>query len=161
MVTIDEEEIRRCGQIDGFWMLVTNHIEMGKTLFEVSPEEIIAPYRDKHIIEAAFRDIKSFVEIEPIHVWTEEHVKAHYTICVLAYLINRTLSRRLHENPGDKTRDIITHETLYEAVDDCKIDEILIKNIGLRFSSITELDHIQEELLTRVGMDSLLRDRGG
>ncbi|MEW6609888.1 MAG: IS1634 family transposase, partial [bacterium] len=160
-VTIDEQELRSQGQIDGFWMLVTNHIEKEKALFEISSEDIITPYQDKHIIEAAFRDIKSFVEIAPIHVWTDEHVKAHYTICVLAYLINRTITRRLHENPGKQTADVITHETLYEAVDDCKVDEILVKNIGLKFCSITELNHIQKELLIRVGIDSLIANPGG
>ena len=154
-VTVNEQERRCRGQIDGFWMLVTNHIEREKAIFEISPEDVIKPYRDKHIIEAAFRDIKSFVEIAPIHVWTNEHVNAHYTICVLAYLINRTLTRRLHEDPGKQTTDIITHETLYEAVDDCKVDEILVKNIGLKFCSITELNHLQKELLTRVGMSFL------
>lgn len=160
-LTINEEERRCQGRLDGFFLLVTNHIEKEKALFEISSEEVITPYRDKHVIEAAFRDIKSFVEIEPIHVWTEEHVKAHYTICVLAYLINRTITRRLHENPKDKTQDIITHETLYEVVDDCKVDEILVKNIGLKFCSITELNDLQKELLIRVGMNSLITNPGG
>jgi len=48
--------------------------------------DAINPYREKVVIESAFRDIKSFVEIAPVYVWTEEHVKAHFTICVLAYL---------------------------------------------------------------------------
>ena len=35
-----------------------------------------------------------------MYVWTAEHVRAHFTICVLAHLINRSLTLRLHKHLG-------------------------------------------------------------
>ena len=97
-VEVDEEKMRRAGKLDGFWLLVTNHKEKADGKFELSARDTILPYREKVVIESAFRDIKSFVEVAPVYVWTEAHVKAHYTVCVLSHLINRTLTLRLHDH---------------------------------------------------------------
>jgi len=96
-VTINDSEKIVAEKLDGFWLLVTNHTERNSSEFEVSAPEAITPYRDKVVIESVFRDIKSFIDIAPVYVWTEAHVKAHYTICVLAHLINRTIMLRLHK----------------------------------------------------------------
>ncbi len=86
------------GRLDGFWLLVTNQIEKEDDEYTISTKNVIAPYREKVVIESVFRDIKSFMEIAPVHVWTQAHVKAHYTICVLSHLLNRILTLRLHKN---------------------------------------------------------------
>ena len=83
-IEIDEQKKAAAGRLDGFWMLVTNHLD--KTQFDSA--KLIQAYKDKVVIESSFRDIKSFIDVAPVHVWTIDHVKAHYTICVLAYLIN-------------------------------------------------------------------------
>ncbi|MCP4754679.1 MAG: IS1634 family transposase, partial [Proteobacteria bacterium] len=113
-VHVDEEEMRSVGKLDGFWLLVTNHSKKKESLFELPAEQAISPYREKAVIESAFRDIKSFVEVAPIFVWTKTHIKAHYTVCVLSYLINRTLTLRLHEFKGFGTSEVVSHERLYK-----------------------------------------------
>lgn len=110
VLKIDEAALLKAGRLDGFWMLVTNHHEKEGGRFNVTAEDVITPYREKVVIESSFRDIKSFVEVAPVYVWTEAHVKAHYTLCVLAHLINRTITLRLRQNKGDMTKDIVTHE---------------------------------------------------
>ena len=122
----------------------------------MSSKETLKPYRDKIVIEAAFRDIKSFIEISPVYVWSEAHVKAHYTICVLAYLVDRTLTLRLHKNPGKMTEKIVAHEKCYEQLADCSIDRILVKNIQQSGYGLAEPDPEQKELLTRAGLGKLL-----
>jgi transposase len=91
-IEVDNTALRHAGRLDGFWLLVTNHTEDEDEHGRWPAQDVIPPYQEKTVIEAAFRDIKSFVDIRPVYVWTEAHVKAHYTLCVLAYLINRTLS---------------------------------------------------------------------
>ena len=44
-------------------------------------------YRLKNRIEESFKIISDFVEIEPFYVYKPEHVKAHFKICVLSYLV--------------------------------------------------------------------------
>jgi len=154
-VIVDGKKKITAGKLDGFWLLVTNHTEKVKQKYIMCPQALIQPYRDKTIIESAFRDIKSFVEIEPIFVWTDLHVKAHYTICVLSYLINRTLSIRLHKQKGTLTKAIITHKRLYEELSDCQIDMIEVNNIQKRKHSITRPTNKQKELLKRIGIKNL------
>ncbi len=146
------------GRLDGFWLLVTNHKEKegDGDVFRLPPEKAIIPYRDKVVIESSFRDIKSFVEVAPVHVWTEFHVKAHYTICVLAHLFDRTLTLRLHKYPGDLTRDVVSHEKLYQKLSGCLIDRIEVENVGLSTYNFTRVTEEKKELLQRVGLENLL-----
>jgi len=157
-VVVDKGKKIAAGKLDGFWLLVTNHTEKDSGMFEVPAKEAISPYRDKVVIESAFRDIKSFVEVSPVFVWTETHVKAHYTICVLSHLINRTLTLRLHKFKGSLTAGIVSHEKLYAKLSGCMIDQIRIENVGLSTYNMSESDDEQKELLDRIELRELLRD---
>lgn len=156
-VVVDEKKLQIAGQLDGFWMIVTNHTEKnGEANFVVNAESIITPYKEKVVIESAFRDIKSFLEIKPIHVWTIAHVKAHYTLCVLAYLLDRTLTLKLHEKRGDCSRDIITHVKLYEELEKCLVNQTTVKGTKLETFGLTRPTAVQHELLERIGSTHLL-----
>jgi len=61
----------------------------------VSAVDIINHYRAKNVVENSFRELKSFLKIRPIHVWTEEHVHAHFDIATIAYFINNFIYLRL------------------------------------------------------------------
>jgi transposase len=155
-IVVDEEKMLSAGKLDGFWLAVTNHTEKAGRAFKKSAEEIIVPYREKTIIEAGFRDIKSFIQVEPVYVWTETHVKGHYTICVLGYLIDRTLTLRLHENTGSLTRDVFTHQRLFEKLSSCQIDKIEVEGLGHCAYNLTRPTKEQKELTTRIGLKNLL-----
>ncbi len=122
----------------------------------MSAEDLINPYREKLIIESSFRDIKSFIDINPVFVWTELHVKALYSCCVLGHLVNRTLTVRLHENKGKVTSEIVAHERFYKELSDCQIDLIEIKDTGLSTYNMTIPTDAQKELLIRTGLTGLL-----
>jgi transposase len=157
---IDPPAQRQAEKLHGFWLLVTNHTETIGQSYQLTTEQTVEPYREKVVIESAFRDIKSFVDIKPVHVWTPAHVKAHYTCCVLAHLINRTLSVRLHLNPGSVSEDIISHERLYQELSDCQIDHIEVQNLSLSTYRRTRESPRQKELLQRLGLQQLLAFEG-
>ena len=152
VMEIDEEALKTAGRLDGFWLLVTNHTERDDGAYKLSPWDVINPYREKVVIESAFRDIKSFIEVAPMYVWTAEHVRAHFTICVLSYLIDRTLTLRLHRHPGRLTKDVVSHEKLYRTLSKCQIDHIRVKNVGIETCNLTYQTDDQKELLGRVGL---------
>jgi len=77
--------------LDGVFALITSKDS------PISCEEMIHAYRQKYLIEAAFREMKSILKLRPWFVYKEEHVKAHYTICVLAYFLERLLDLKLEE----------------------------------------------------------------
>jgi transposase len=155
-VEVNEKSKQTAGELDGFWLLVTNHTERERDSFSLSAQQAIAPYRDKVVIEAAFRDIKSFVQVAPVCVYTEAHVKAHYTICVLSHLMNRTLTLRLHENEGKKTKEIVSHEKLYKNLSGCMVDHIEVQNVGLSTYNLSRATSEQKELLARIGLTNLI-----
>lgn len=155
-VIVDDIEKLRAGRLDGFWLLVTNHAEKQGDKFTLPSQDAIRPYREKLVIEAGFRDLKSFVEVAPLFVWTPNHVKAHYTVCVLAHLTNCTLTLRLHHNVGKETADIVAHERLYKELSSCMIDRIEIENVNLSTYNMTRTTSRQKELLRRVGLEHLL-----
>ncbi len=155
-VSADDSAMREAGKTDGFWLPVTNHTDRKGDSFRMSPAEAVRLYRDKYVIESGFRDIKSFVEVKPVYVWTEQHVRAHYTCCVLSYLINRTLTLMLHKNRGHLTEKIVTHEKLYEKLSDCQTDRIEVENVSLSTYNMTRPTPEQKELLNRTGLTELL-----
>lgn len=126
---------------------------------ELNTKEAIAPYREKEIIEEAFKDIKSFVELEPMFVWTENHVKAHYTICVLSYLVNRTLTLRLRINEGKVSNEIVAHAKFLKETSKCQLDYIEVKNIHQKKINLTKPTSKQRELLKRVSLSNLLNKK--
>src|SRR5262249_18309820 len=78
--------------LDGVFALITSPKS------PLGAQEMIHAYRQKYLIEAAFREMKSILKLRPWFVYKEEHVRAHYTICVLAYVLERLLDLRLEEH---------------------------------------------------------------
>ena len=87
--------------LDGVCVFVTNHTEKQGRGFKVKPQSIIKAYREKTKIEDVFKNVKSFLKLRPFFVNTEAHVKAVYTICILAYFINRYLANQ-RKSIGEK-----------------------------------------------------------
>lgn len=154
-VQVDQDAMQLAGKLDGFWLLVTNLKDKQGRAFKVAAPDVIAPYRDKVVIESSFRDLKSYIEVAPVHVWTASHVKAHYTLCVLAHLINRSLTLRLHAHPGNASKDIVSHPRLYRELSGCQFDHIELKPTGASALNTTVLNDKQKDLLQRLNLTRL------
>jgi hypothetical protein len=63
---------------------------------------------------------------------------------------------RLHENIGDKSKEIITHQKLFKESSKCLLDYIEVKNIQQKKFSLTKSTSKQNELLQRVGLSNLI-----
>jgi transposase len=154
VAVVDNTKMLEKGKLDGFWMLVTNQMDVAA----IPAEQIIRPYREKVIIESSFRDIKSFIEVSPVHVWTVDHVKAHYTICVLAHLINRTLDLMLKEQPGQVSQDVVSHIRLFEELAPCNLNHLQSEDEEVEILTITKPTERQKELLSRIGLTHILKN---
>ena len=58
---------------------------------KISATEVVRSYKNLQEIENAFREMKDFLKIRPIFHYTEDRVKAHVFICVLAYLFEKLI----------------------------------------------------------------------
>ena len=94
---LKKEVIRKKAQTDGLMVYITDHTEMDddKLYFKMSAYEIVKHYQDKFVVENAFRELKSFLELRPMFVRSEEHIKGHFDITVMSYFINNYIYRKL------------------------------------------------------------------
>lgn len=75
-------------RIDGLLLLETTDL--------TSPaEEIVKRYKELAEIERGWRALKSTLLLRPVYHWTEERIRAHVFMCVLALQIERWMRNKL------------------------------------------------------------------
>jgi transposase len=139
----NREAIKKARRTDGLWLIVTNNTSKkvgGKKLTE---EELIAAYRNKDHIEQAFKDVKSFINIQPFNVWEPKPVRAHYTVCVLSHLMNITITNRLR----DANVDIKSPQKVYKILRDGIIGELSLKETGEDSVTLAQVQSQQKNIL--------------
>ena len=78
-----EESIEREKQLDGFYVIRTSEPQE-----RLSPEDAVRNYKKLAQVERAFRALKGIdLRVRPIHHRTEDHVRAHIFLCLLAYYV--------------------------------------------------------------------------
>jgi transposase len=138
--------------LDGLCVFVTNHTEKRGRGFKVRPQTIIKTYRDKTKIEDVFKNVKSFLKLRPFFVNTTAHVKAVYTVCILAYFLNRYLANQ-RKAAGEK--DYLNSHELYAPFKDIDITTLADSNTGESIQKAVELPESTMNLLKRIGMSHI------
>ena len=89
-----EKVIQEDALYDGKWVLRTNT--------ELPAAEVALAYKSLWQIERNFRELKSGLEVNPVYLRTEDHVRGHIVVCFLALVLEAALIRRLKKNvlPG-------------------------------------------------------------
>jgi transposase len=76
-----EDSIRRESELDGVYVVRTS-----ETKRRCSTEDAVRRYKSLAQVERAFRTLKGLdLRIRPIHLRTEDHVRAHILLCMLAF----------------------------------------------------------------------------
>ena len=88
-LTLREDAIREEARYDGKWVLRTNT--------DLPAGEVAEAYKSLWQIERAFRELKSGLEISPVFLRTEEHVRGHIVVCFLALVLEAALARQLKD----------------------------------------------------------------
>jgi len=87
----DTVSIEREAALDGIYVLRTN---VKKEV--LSAEDTVVTYKSLSQVERAFRSMKGMdIRIRPIRHFTEEHVRAHLFLCMLAYYVEWHLRKAL------------------------------------------------------------------
>lgn len=98
-LTRKPDALRQMRRYDGISLLL-GHPNIGLTC-----DEAIAVYRQKDVVEADFRTIKSVFEIQPTFHWTDDKIRSHIVLCILALLVERLIEQRLTNPKGPRTAD--------------------------------------------------------
>lgn len=89
--TRNTQRIKEEAQVDGIYVIRTSEAEQA-----LSAQDAVRVYKNLAQVELAFRCIKSLdIRIRPIHHRTEEHVRAHVLLCMLAYYVEWHLRKAL------------------------------------------------------------------
>jgi len=89
IIELRENMLRNARRYDGINLLV------GHPQLDMTAAGAIAAYRQKNVVEADFRTIKSVLKLRPTFHWTDAKIQSHVTICTLALLIERLIEQKL------------------------------------------------------------------
>ena len=85
---VNEAQLARERRLEGRYFLLTNAAAL-------TAEEAVEAYFTLQEVERAFRELKDFLRLRPIFHRTDGRVRGHILVCVLAYLLERSLSHQL------------------------------------------------------------------
>ena len=147
---IDEAKL-----LDGTCVFISNHVEKRGRGFSMSAKRILQAYRDKTEIEDAFKNMKSFLKIRPFFVNIEQHVRAVFTICVLAYHLNKSLALKRKQLEG---YDYLNSRELYDPFKDSKQISMTDPATGAQCTKIIPPCKETQNLLKKLGLSALLKN---
>jgi len=88
---IDKSAARKRERLDGKYALVSNDLEMDVSV-------MVNGYRDLYKIERSFRTMKGALDTRPIYHRTENRIRTHIYLCVLAYTLMKVAEHRTESN---------------------------------------------------------------
>lgn len=89
--TRNEDSVQREARLDGIYVIRTSEPEE-----RLSAEDTVRSYKLLAEVEQAFRCIKGIdLRVRPIFHRTEDHVRAHFFLCMLAYYVEWHMRRSL------------------------------------------------------------------
>jgi transposase len=130
---------------DGMWMLITNITKTTEPEeYRLGPEKLICAYRDKNRVEEGFKEVKSFLKFRPTFVYSNDHVRAHYTICILAYLLDVTVTNRLREAPVEEVGSV---RKAYSTLKRCEVAKLGVGGTKCEGKKLMYVTDVQKNIL--------------
>nr|WP_242524364.1 transposase [Methylacidiphilum caldifontis] len=83
---LDLDRVKEEEAIDGWYLLETN-----LPLAKASDQQVLTHYKRLAEVEAAFSELKGYMEIRPVYHWRPDRVRNHIRLCFLAFWISARL----------------------------------------------------------------------
>lgn len=144
---IDKDKEVQKRRLDGITCFITNDLT-------IPQGEVIQKYRDKNKIEEAFREMKSQLALRPIYLTRPERVKAHITICIIAYLLINSMEMMLR-----KAEIALSSEELLRQVSNCRLSQVGLKNFPQRSLTITEMTEQQKQWVKLFHCEKMIKPK--
>jgi len=78
--------------VDGVLLLETSDMTM-------PAQEIVKHYKELAEVERGWRSLKSNLQLRPVYHWTQQRIRAHIFICVIALQLERWMRNKLQSIP--------------------------------------------------------------
>ncbi len=136
---VDTEEL-----LDGCY-IITSDVPQEK----MHAQEIVASYKKLTLVEKAFRNLKTVqLEIRPVYHKTDDRIRCHVFICMLAYYLEWHMMQRLQplfKTNGKYKNRFWTFENVIERLKSIRREEIHVS--GATFKIVTDPDNDQLTIL--------------
>ena len=136
--------IRKETQWDGWYLLHTNC-----PVETCAKEQVLGHYKNLLDVEEAFCQLKSYLEVRPIHHWRPDPVRNHVRLCFIAYWLSARLGKewRASGEPGEVPR-------ILRRLQSIRIGQLQVGAKPAR-SLMTDIPKELNELLEKLGVIKL------
>jgi transposase len=136
---VDTEQL-----LDGCY-IITSDVPPEK----MESQEIVASYKKLTLVEKAFRNLKTVqLEVRPVYHKTDDRIRCHVFICMLAYYIQWHMVKRLQPlfaTDGKHEKRFWTFENVIERLKSIRREEIHVA--GATCKIVTDPDNDQTAIL--------------
>jgi len=98
LLCVDAALVRRETRLDGKWLLRCSDPTL-------SPEDIATGYQQLLEVERGWRDMKTHLDLRPVHHRKEERIRAHVLLCWLALLLIRIAENEIPTHTWRRLRE--------------------------------------------------------
>jgi hypothetical protein len=115
----------------------------------LSAEDLVAAYKKLRFVEIAFRNLKTVqLEVRPVFHKTDDRIRAHVFLCVLAYYLQWHMKQRLQplfDNDGEGKCRQWTFENVIQRLMAIRRDNVTLA--GVEFFQVTTPEPDQQHIL--------------
>lgn len=144
-----EDQLHEVARLDGLTCFITNISRV-----ETDDREVIELYRRKNKVEEAFHEIKSHLQLRPMHVTRTERVKAHVTVCMLADFLMNDIEQQLKT-----AENTSSPQDILEELRSCQVYQVEITIPKRKMLKIQELSDRQKQLLEALNCTNIMQDK--
>jgi transposase len=141
----NEKKIKEAEMLDGLYVIYTDVEEE-----EMSITEVVQTYRKLIGVEQAFRNLKTVqLDMRPIYHKTDDRIKCHVFLCMLAYYLMWNAKQRLtplFETDKEGQNKKYSFEHIIERLKSIRKETVEVEKIAT--TMITECDEEQQTILT-------------
>jgi transposase len=116
---------------------------------KLTTAEVVSSYKSLTLVEQAFRTLKTVaLEIRPVYHKTDDRIRSHVFLCVLAYYVQWHMEQRLQplfDQDGQGKHRQWTVENVIERLAAIRRQRVQVK--GVEFDQVTQPDEEQEHIL--------------
>ena len=133
-LVLDKKKITEENRYDGKYVLLT-------TDRKLDADELACQYKHLFSVERAFRSLKSGINLRPINHYKNERIKAHMSLCVLSYFVQRYAeiksgvsweTIRRHMNRISAVKILLKKGTIIKRSQLTKYQQLLLNQLDMR-----------------------------
>jgi transposase len=147
--SFDEDKIAAEKLFDGCYIICGN-----VPAERMSKQELVASYKSLALVETAFRNLKTVqLEVRPVYHKTDDRIRAHVFLCVLAYYLQWHMNQRLaplFAEDGEHTARKWTFKAVVDRLSAIRLQHVKIANT--EFDRVTQPEDDQKRILDLLGV---------